>query len=85
MNMNWWKRSSGAATPADARACVLAAVDWACQRTGTLHIEVPGPHPCLTPLLEMRFHILYADIYMTSSQTPFFDPTCHVASGLSLF
>lgn len=34
---------------------------------------------------EARFHIQYADTYMSSAQTPFFDPTCYVASGSDLF
>ncbi len=75
----------GSLTPDDATACVLAEVDWAQQRANTLSIEVPGPHPCLTALLEAHFHIQYIDTYMTSAQTPFFDPTCYIASGSDLF
>lgn len=75
----------GASTPADATGCVLAAVDQACQLASTLHIEVPGPHPCLLPLLEAGFQIEYTDTYMTSAQVAFFDPTRYVASGSDLF
>ena len=41
----------GADTPDDATACVLAAVHWAMQRAAEIHIDVLGPHPCLTILL----------------------------------
>ena len=75
----------GASTAAEATACVLTAVDWARQRAQSLYIEVPGPHPCLMPLLEARFHIQYFDTYMTSAPKPFFDPTCYIASGSDLF
>ncbi len=75
----------GVASATDATACVLSAVAWARQLASTLHIQVPGPHPCLAPLLEAGFHIQYADTYMSSLPTPFFDPTCYVASGSDLF
>lgn len=75
----------GASSPDDAVDCVMAAVDWARQRANTLYIEVPGPHPCLTPLLEARFHIQYIDTYMSSAPEPFFDPTRYIASGSDLF
>lgn len=75
----------GALAPGDAADCVLAAVDYARQVASVLHIEVPGPHPCLTPLLEARFQIEYADTYMTSAPTAFFDPACYLASGSDLF
>ena len=76
----------GTRTAEDATACVLAAVDWARQRTSTLlFISVPGPHPCLSPLLEARFHITYVETYVSSVTTPFFDPCCYIASGSDMF
>lgn len=71
----------GANTPEDAAACVLAAVNWALQQAEVLHIDVPGPHPCLATLLESGFHISYADTFVSSAVTPFFDARCYIASG----
>jgi acetyltransferase (GNAT) family protein len=71
----------GARTPADAAVCVLAAVNWALQWVEVLHIEVPGPHPCLATLLESGFHIIYADTFVSTAVTPFFDAQCYIASG----
>lgn len=51
----------GVNSPEDAAACVLAAVNWALQRAEVLVIEVPGPHPSLTALLEIGFRISYVD------------------------
>ncbi len=75
----------GAQTPAEALTCVLAAVGWAYQRAKILRIDVPGPHPCLAPLLEARFRITYVETYVSSSPLPFFDPRCSIASGSDLF
>ncbi|HEX9135194.1 MAG TPA: GNAT family N-acetyltransferase, partial [Ktedonobacteraceae bacterium] len=71
----------GASTPEDAAACVLAAVNWALQQAKVLHIEVPGPHPCLATLLESGFHITYADTFVSTAVNPFFDARCYIASG----
>jgi GNAT acetyltransferase-like protein/acetyltransferase (GNAT) family protein len=71
----------GANTPEDAAACVLAAVSRALQQAEVLHIDVPGPHPCLATLLESGFHISYADTFVSSAVTPFFDARCYIASG----
>ena len=71
----------GAITPEDAAACVLAAVNMALQQAEVLHIDIPGPHPCLATLLESGFHISYADTFVSSAVTPFFDARCYIASG----
>jgi Acetyltransferase (GNAT) domain len=71
----------GANTPEDAAACVLAAVNRALQQAEVLHIDIPGPHPCLATLLESGFHISYADTFVSSAVTPFFDARCYIASG----
>jgi len=75
----------GAGTPEDATACVLAAVDWVMQRAEKVHVDVPGPHPCLAPLLEHGFHIISFDTFVSSAVTPFFDARCYIASGGDLF
>jgi len=75
----------GADTPENATACVLAAVHWAMQRAVEIHIDIPGPHPCLTTLLERGFHIHSFDTFVSSTGTPFFDARCYIASGGDLF
>jgi GNAT superfamily N-acetyltransferase len=75
----------GADTLEDATAGVLAAVHWAMQRAVEIHIDVPGPHPCLTTLLERGFHIHSFDTFVSSAVTPFFDARCYIASGGDLF
>ena len=75
----------GTSAPEDAPACVLAAVNFALQHAEVLYIEVPGPHPCLAPLLESGFHITYFDTFVSTAVTPFFDPRCYIASGGDLF
>jgi hypothetical protein len=75
----------GADTSEDATACVLAAVHWALQRAVEVHIDVPGPHPCLTALLERGFQIISFDTFVSSEYAPFFDAQCYIASGGDLF
>lgn len=75
----------GVRSAEDATACALAALRWAAQRSAVVHITVPGPHPALAPLLEHGFHIAYADIFMSSAKTPFFDALCYLPSGGDLF
>jgi GNAT superfamily N-acetyltransferase len=75
----------GADTPDDATACVLAAIHWAMQRAIEIHIDVPGPHPCLTTLLEGGFHILSFDTFVSSASSLSFDARCYIASGGDLF
>lgn len=74
----------GARSPEESTACVLAAVNWAQQRAKILRIDVPGPHPCLAPLLEARFRITYVETHLSSASTPFFDARCSIASGSDL-
>jgi len=75
----------GASTEDIATACVLAATDWALRQTQTVLLGVPGPHPCLTPLLARGFHIIDIETFLSSAQKPFFDPQCYVPSGGDLF
>jgi GNAT superfamily N-acetyltransferase len=69
----------------DAPACTLAAVYWALQRADVLSIEVPGPHPCLTPLLERGFRISYVDTFVSTTDMPKFFARCYIPSGGDLF
>lgn len=75
----------GVSTPENATACVLAATDWALRRTPAVLLEVAGPHPCLAPLLARGFHIVGVETFLSSAETPFFDPQCYVPSGGDLF
>jgi GNAT superfamily N-acetyltransferase len=74
----------GVSAPEDAAACVLAAVQWAQKHAAVIRIDVPGPHPVLAPLLERGFRIVYVEQFVSSAQTPFFDPRCYIASGSDL-
>jgi Acetyltransferase (GNAT) family len=64
---------------------IVAAVSWASQRADVLHIDVPGPHPCLAILLERGFRIAYVDTFVTTAGIPFFDARCYIPSGGDLF
>ena len=68
----------------DATDCVLAAINWASKRAKLLHIDVPGHHPSLAPLLDCGFRILYADIFLSSATIPFFDTHRYIPSGSDL-
>jgi GNAT superfamily N-acetyltransferase len=74
----------GVDAPEDAAACVLAAVQWSQKQADAVRIDVPGPHPCLAPLLERGFRIVYVEQFVSSAQTPFFDPRCYIPSGSDL-
>jgi GNAT superfamily N-acetyltransferase len=71
----------GVSAPQDATDCVLASANWALQRAEVLRIEVPGPHPCLATLLETGFRIAYVDTFVSTTDAPFFDAQCYIASG----
>ncbi|MGO8950304.1 MAG: GNAT family N-acetyltransferase [Ktedonobacterales bacterium] len=71
----------GAESAEEATACVLAAVGWAAQRAEVIRIAVPGPHPCLAPLLDRGFLITYMDTFVSTAPAPFFDACCYVPSG----
>lgn len=75
----------GVNNPDHATECILAAINWACQRATMLHIDVPGSHPCLAPLLEIGFHIAYVELFVSAAPKPFFDPRCYIPSGSDLF
>ncbi len=75
----------GAKNLEDSVACVLASVYWALQQAEVLRIDVPGPHLCLALLLERGFRITYADTFVSTAHTPFFDAECYIPSGGDLF
>jgi ribosomal protein S18 acetylase RimI-like enzyme len=75
----------GVNAPEHATDCVLAAVGWALQHAATvIRIDVPGPHPCLAPLLERGFHIVYVETFVSNTTLPFFDARRYIASGSDL-
>ncbi len=70
----------------DSADCVLAALRWAArQKARSYRIDVPGPHPALTSLLNASFHLFYIETFVSSAYTPFFDPRCYIPSGSNLF
>ncbi len=71
----------GVSAPEDAAVCVLAAVQWAQKHADVIRIDVPGPHPCLAPLLERRSRIVYVEQFVSSAHAPFFDARCYIPSG----
>jgi GNAT superfamily N-acetyltransferase len=75
----------GVNNPELAADCVLAAVDWALNHAEVIRIDVPGPHPCLAPLLERGFHIVYVETFVSQATSPFFDARRYIASGSELF
>jgi len=75
----------GSSSVEEAAACVLAAVEWAAERAKVIRIEVPGPHPCLAPLLERGFRLTYTDTFVSSAASPFCDARRYVPSGGDLF
>lgn len=75
----------GVKNPDHATECILAAVNWAGRRAAIIRIDVPGPHACLVPLLEMGFHIVYVELFVSTAPTLFFDPRCYIPSGSDLF
>lgn len=74
----------GVSVPKDATACVMTAVQWAQKHAAVIRIDVPGPHPCLAPLLERSFRIVYVEQFVSSTHIPFFDPRCYISSGSDL-
>ena len=71
----------GARTAEDAAACLLAAVEFARQRSGRVRLSVPGPHPALAALLDAGFQITYVETFVSSAAEPFLDPTRYAGSG----
>ncbi|NGQ95879.1 GNAT family N-acetyltransferase [Brevibacillus sp. SYP-B805] len=68
----------GARKAADAFHCACAAVAWAKHRGTMLRIPVPGPHPCLQPLLQAGFRITYVETFLSTAQDQLPDPTCYI-------
>ena len=75
----------GVRSPEYATDCVLSAVEWAMKRATIVRIDVPGPHPCLAPLLEQGFRIIYIETFLSAASTPFFDARCYIPSSSDLF
>ena len=75
----------GVRSPEYTTDCVLAAIEWATKRANIVRIDVPGPHPCLAPLLERGFRIVYVETFLSAAQMPFFDARCYIPSGSDLF
>jgi GNAT superfamily N-acetyltransferase len=71
----------GALTPADARECVCAAIEFARARAEVVRLAVPGPHPSLAALLDAGFQIRYVETFVSTAATPFVDPERYVGSG----
>ena len=80
----WVVGPVGVSAPEHATACVLAATRWAQQQAETVRIDVPGPHPCLAPLLESGFQIVYVETFHSTATMPFFDARCYIPSGSDL-
>jgi len=78
----WVVGPVGVSAPAYATECVLAAIRWAEPRAERLRIDVPGPHPCLAPLLERGFQIIYVETFHSTAS--FFDARCYIPSGSDL-
>ncbi len=75
----------GADMPEDATACILAMIHWAAQQSAEIHIDVPGPHPCLAMLLERGFRIKSFDTVVCSATSLFLDARCYIAGGGDMF
>ncbi len=80
--LTWVVGPVGVSAPAYATECVLAAIRWAEPRAERLRIDVPGPHPCLAPLLERGFQIIYVETFHSTAS--FFDARCYIPSGSDL-
>jgi GNAT superfamily N-acetyltransferase len=73
----------GSEAPADAAACVAAAVEWGRAHGEVIHAAVPGPHPALPALLAAGFRITYVETFAASSIDAFCDPRTYMpAAGL---
>jgi hypothetical protein len=75
----------GVREPADAVACVLAAVGWARRQGRTARISLSGPHPAVEPLLTAGFRVVELETFCLSAEAPFFDARCYLPSGSDLF
>lgn len=73
----------GTRDPADALACVRAAIAWAQAHVSEVQINLPGPHLALADLLAHGFRIAYVETFH-SSAAPFFDARCVITSGSGL-
>jgi hypothetical protein len=69
----------------DAVACVLAAVDWACQRSAIARISLTGPHPALARLLEVGFRIVEVETFCSTADESLPDVQRYISSGGDLF
>lgn len=67
------------ASAADAQDCVCAAVAFACARSESVRLAIPGPHPGLRAPLAAGLRIV--DTQTLASSAPVFDPKRYVGSG----
>jgi len=75
----------GVDDPACAVPCVLAAVHAARAMRPVVHIQIPGPHPALAPLLKAGFRIVDQDTFMANPGSDPIDPTRYVPSSSEFF
>lgn len=80
----WTIGPIGAETAEDARDCVSAATRWASQRTRSVRLGIPGPHPALLPLIDAGCRIVYIETFLASEGARFFDPTRYLPGGVFL-
>jgi GNAT superfamily N-acetyltransferase len=75
----------GARTPADAVACVVAAVRWGAGQAPEVRISVPGPHPALALLLEFGLRIRDVDTFCSTHVPRFADVRRYLPPGGDLY
>jgi hypothetical protein len=73
-----------AISAADAGEVVLESVRRAAEHGKAIEIAVPGPHPALAALLDLRFRITYVETYCCSDPA-LVDPERYIGSGGDLF
>jgi GNAT superfamily N-acetyltransferase len=75
----------GVDDPAFAVPCVLAAAHAARALRPVVHIQIPGPHPALAPLLQAGFRIVDQDTFMANPGSDPIDPARYVPSSSEFF
>jgi hypothetical protein len=73
-----------AARRENARGVALEAVRHAAKLGRRMELAVPGPHPALPALLDLRFRITYLETYC-ASDSGLVDPERFISSGGDLF
>ncbi|MCY3783387.1 MAG: GNAT family N-acetyltransferase [Chloroflexi bacterium] len=76
----------GVGDPADAGACVAAALKWARPRARAVRLDVPAPHPALAPLLEAGFRIVEDDqVFCCSSAATAADLASYLPTFVEIY